>query len=58
MNNTGKKASDEIEQLLKLVKTNKGLNSVQSISYLAGMFYTFLTEEEISVCFEIAEKKL
>lgn len=56
MINTGRKSTDEIMQLVKIIKTNKGLNDLQAMSYLSGLFYSFLTEEQITDSFTIVSK--
>jgi hypothetical protein len=56
MINTGTKSSDEIIQLVKLIKTNKGLNDLQAVSYLSGLFYSYLTDEQITQIFTIVGK--
>jgi len=56
MINTGKKSTDEIIQLVKILKTNKGLNDLQAMSFISGLFYSFLTDEQIRDSFVIASK--
>lgn len=56
MNTTKYKITNEIQQLLAIVKQNKGLNDLQAINYVAGLSYTFLTDEQKTEAFKIASK--
>ena len=58
MNTTGKTKTDEIAQLITLLKNNRGLNDVQAISFIAGLAYTFLSEEQKTEAFAIASKNV
>lgn len=56
MNTTGKKASNEIVQLVKML-TSKGLTEIQAVSYLSGLFYAYLDEDEKTEAFSIVGEK-
>jgi hypothetical protein len=58
MNTTGKTISNEIDQLITLLKTNRGLNDVQAISFVAGLAYAFLSEKDKTEVFTIAGKNV
>ena len=57
MNTTGNK-TDEILQLITLAKVTKGINDVQAVSYVAGLAYGFLSEEQRTELFVIAGKNV
>jgi len=57
MNTTGNK-TDEVLQLITLAKVTKGINDVQAVSYVAGLLYAFLTEEQRTEVFSIAGKNV
>jgi hypothetical protein len=52
----GTKSSNEIMLLVDAIKKNKGLNNLQAVSYLAGLFYSYATEENIDEIFKIVGK--
>jgi hypothetical protein len=52
----GTKSSNEIMLLVDAIKKNKGLNNLQDVSYLAGLFYSYATQENIDEIFKIVGK--
>jgi hypothetical protein len=42
--------------LVDAIKKNKGLNNLQAVSYLAGLFYSYASQEEIDEIFTIVGK--
>jgi hypothetical protein len=58
MNTTGKTKTNEIAQLITLLKNNRGLNDVQAISFVAGLAYSFLSEKDTNEVFTIASKNV
>jgi hypothetical protein len=50
------KSSNEIMLLVDSIKKNKGLNNLQAVSYLAGLFYSYASQEEIDEIFTIVGK--
>ena len=50
------KSSNEIMLLIDAIKKNKGLNNLQAVSYLAGLFYSYASQEEIEEIFTIVGK--
>lgn len=56
MNTTANKASNEISQLVKML-TSKGLTEIQAVSYLSGLFYAYLDEDEKTEAFSIVGEK-
>jgi hypothetical protein len=56
MNTQTNKSSNEIVQLVKML-TSKGLTEIQAVSYLSGLFYAYLDEDEITQVFSIVGNK-
>jgi hypothetical protein len=50
------KSSNEIMLLIDAIKKNKGLNNLQAVSYLAGLLYSYASQEEIDEIFIIVSK--
>jgi hypothetical protein len=50
------KSSNEIMLLVEAIKKNKGLNNLQAVSYLAGLFYSYASQEEVEEIFTIVRK--
>ena len=50
------KSSNEIMLLVDAIKKNKGLNNLQAVSYLAGLFYSYASQENIEEIFTIVGK--
>lgn len=50
------KSSNEIMLLVDAVKKNRKLNNLQAVSFLAGLFYSYATEENIDEIFKIVGK--
>ena len=42
--------------LVDAIKKNKGLNNLQAVSFLAGLFYSYASQEEIDEIFTIVRK--
>jgi hypothetical protein len=53
----GTKSSNEIMLLVDAIKKNKGLNNLQAVSYLAGLFYSYVSQEEVEEIFTIVSKE-
>jgi hypothetical protein len=51
------KSSNEIMLLVDAIKKNKGLNNLQAVSFLAGLFYSYASQENIEEIFEIVSKQ-
>ena len=43
--------------LVDAIKKNKGLNNLQAVSYLAGLFYSYASQEEVEEIFTIVSKE-
>jgi hypothetical protein len=56
MKKRGTKSSNEIMLLVDAIKKNKGLNNLQAVSYLAGLFYSYASQEEVEEIFTIVGK--
>jgi hypothetical protein len=50
------KSSNEIILLVDAIKKNRGLNNLQAVSYLSGLFYSYLEQEKIDEIFTIVSK--
>ena len=53
----GTKSSNEIMLLVDAIKNNRGLNNLQAVSFLAGLLYSYATEENIDEIFKIVSKE-
>ena len=51
------KSSNEIMLLVDAIKKNRGLNNLQAVSFLAGLFYSYASQEEIDEIFTIVSKE-
>jgi hypothetical protein len=51
------KSSNEIMLLVDAIKKNKGLNNLQAVSFLAGLLYTYASQENIDEIFTIVSKE-
>jgi hypothetical protein len=51
------KSSNEIMLLVDAVKKNRKLNNLQAVSFLAGLFYSYASQEEIDEIFTIVGKE-
>jgi hypothetical protein len=51
------KSSNEIMLLVDAIKNNRGLNNLQAVSFLAGLLYSYATEENIDEIFTIVSKE-
>ena len=56
MKKQGTKSSNEIMLLVDAIKKNRGLNNLQAVSFLAGLFYSYATQEEVDEIFTIIGK--
>ena len=50
------KSSNEIMLLVDAVKKNRKLNNLQAVSFLAGLFYSYASQENIDEIFKIVGK--
>jgi hypothetical protein len=50
------KGSNEIMLLVEAIKKQKNLNNLQAVSYLSGLFYSYLDEEKIDEIFTLVSK--
>jgi hypothetical protein len=50
------KSSNEIMLLVDAIKNNRGLNNLQAVSFLAGLLYSYATEENIDEIFKIVRR--
>jgi hypothetical protein len=50
------KSSNEIMLLIDAIKNNRGLNNLQAVSFLAGLLYSYATEENIDEIFKIVRR--
>jgi hypothetical protein len=50
------KSSNEIMLLVDAIKKNRKLNNLQAVSFLAGLFYSYASQEEIDEIFTIVGK--
>jgi hypothetical protein len=53
----GTKSSNEIMLLVDAIKKNRRLNNLQAVSFLAGLLYSYATEENIDEIFKIVSKE-
>jgi hypothetical protein len=53
----GTKSSNEIMLLVDSIKKNRGLNNLQAVSFLAGLLYTYASQENIDEIFTIVSKQ-
>jgi hypothetical protein len=53
----GTKSSNEIMLLVDAIKKNKNLNNLQAVSFLAGLFYSYTSQENIDEIFTIVSKE-
>ena len=53
----GTKSSNEIMLLVDAVKKNRKLNNLQAVSFLAGLFYSYASQENIDEIFTIVSKQ-
>ena len=51
------KSSNEIMLLVDAIKNNRGLNNLQAVSFLAGLFYSYASQENIDEIFTIVSKQ-
>jgi hypothetical protein len=51
------KSSNEIMLLVDSIKKNRGLNNLQAVSFLAGLLYTYASQENIDEIFTIVSKE-
>jgi hypothetical protein len=51
------KSSNEIMLLVDAIKKNKGLNNLQAVSFLAGLFYSYASQDNIEEIFTIVSKQ-
>ncbi len=51
------KSSNEIMLLVDAIKKNRRLNNLQAVSFLAGLLYSYATEENIDEIFKIVSKE-
>jgi hypothetical protein len=51
------KSSNEIMLLIDSIKKNRGLNNLQAVSFLAGLLYTYASQENIDEIFTIVSKE-
>jgi hypothetical protein len=51
------KSSNEIMLLVDAVKKNRKLNNLQAVSFLAGLFYSYASQENIDEIFTIVSKQ-
>jgi hypothetical protein len=51
------KSSNEIMLLVDAIKKNRKLNNLQAVSFLAGLFYSYASQEEIDEIFTIVGKE-
>jgi hypothetical protein len=51
------KSSNEIMLLVDAVKKNRKLNNLQAVSFLAGLFYSYASQENIDEIFSIVSKE-
>ena len=52
-----KKSSNEIMLLVDAIKKNRKLNNLQAVSFLAGLFYSYASQENIDEIFTIVSKQ-
>jgi hypothetical protein len=50
------KSSNEIMLLVDAIKNNRGLNNLQAVSFLAGLLYSYASQENIDEIFTIVRK--
>jgi len=51
------KSSNEIMLLVDAIKKNRKLNNLQAVSFLSGLFYSYLEQEQIDEIFSIVSKE-
>ena len=51
------KSSNEIMLLVDAIKNNRGLNNLQAVSFLAGLLYSYASQENIEEIFQIVSKE-
>jgi hypothetical protein len=51
------KSSNEIMLLIDGIKKNRGLNNLQAVSFLAGLLYTYASQDNIDEIFTIVSKE-
>ena len=51
------KSSNEIMLLVDSIKKNRGLNNLQAVSFLAGLLYTYASQDNIDEIFTIVSKE-
>jgi hypothetical protein len=51
------KSSNEIMLLVDAIKKNRKLNNLQAVSFLAGLFYSYASQEQIEEIFTIVGKE-
>jgi hypothetical protein len=51
------KSSNEIMLLVDSIKKNRGLNNLQAVSFLAGLLYTYVSQDNIDEIFTIVSKE-
>ena len=51
------KSSNEIMLLVDAIKKNRKLNNLQAVSFLAGLFYSYASQENIDEIFTIVSKQ-
>jgi hypothetical protein len=56
MKKRGTKSSNEIMLLVDAIKKQKNLNNLQAVSYLSGLFYSYLEEEQVEEVFKLVSK--
>jgi hypothetical protein len=50
------KSSNEIMLLVNSIKNNRKLNNLQAVSFLAGLLYSYATQDNIDEIFTIVGK--
>jgi hypothetical protein len=56
MKKRGTKSSNEIMLLVDAIKKQKNLNNLQAVSYLSGLFYSYLEQDQVEEIFAIVSK--
>ena len=56
MKKRGTKSSNEIMLLVDAIKKQKNLNNLQAVSYLSGLFYSYLEQDQVEEIFTIVSK--
>jgi hypothetical protein len=51
------KSSNEIMLLVDAIKKNRKLNNLQAVSFLAGLFYSYASQEQVEEIFTIVGKE-